>query len=122
MEAFGRAKKICENQNDELGIAHFNEKIALVCRSHGQFETAILSFEEALRYYEQNRIADRIAFVLSGLGELKHKMGQSREALDYLRRALQIYERLGAGKPAALVAAEINVIQATLEYDEKGGE
>ena len=75
-----------------------------------------------MRYYEQNRIADRIAFVLSGLGELKHKMGQSREALDYLRRALQIYERLGAGKPAALVAAEINVIQATLEHDEKGGE
>ena len=120
LEAFSRAKKICQNQNDELGLAHFNEKIALVYRSHGQFETAIHSFEQALTYYEQNRVADRIAFVLSGLGELKYKIGHAKEALDYLGRALHIYKRLGAGKPAELIAAEIAAIKATSEDEEKG--
>ena len=119
LQAFGRAKKICEKQNDELGLAHFNEKIALVYRSHDQFETAIQSFEEALTYYENHRVADRIAFVLSGLGELKHKMGQTREALDCLGRALQLYKRLGAGKPAELIEAQIAAIEAAWEEEDK---
>ena len=122
LEAFSRAKKICQNQNDELGLAHFNEKIALVYRSHGQCDTAIQSFEEALKYYEQNRVADRLAFVLTGLGELKYKMAQAKEALDYLGRAFHIYKRLGAGKPAQLIAAEIVAIEAAMEHGEKGGE
>lgn len=122
LEAFSRAKKICQNQNDELGLAHFNEKIAMVYRSHGQFETAIQSFEEALTYYEQHRVADRIAFVLSGLGELKHKMGQAKEGLDYLGRALHIYKRLGAGKPVELIEGQIAAIETALEDGEKGAD
>jgi tetratricopeptide (TPR) repeat protein len=118
LEAFSRAKEICQNQNDELGLAHFNEKLALVYRSHGQLETAIQSFEEASTYYERHRVADRLAFVLTGLGELKYKIGQPQEALDYLGRALKIYRNLGARGPAELVAAEINGIEASLK-DEK---
>ena len=120
LKVFSRAKKICQNQNDELGLAHFNEKIALVYRSHGQFETALESFEEALKYYEEKRVADRLAFVLTGMGELKYKMAQAKEALSYLSRAFHIYRRLGASKPAELVAAEIIAIEAALAEEEKG--
>jgi tetratricopeptide (TPR) repeat protein len=119
LEAFSRAKRICQNRNDELGLAHFNEKIALVHRSHGQIEIAIQSFEEALTYYERHRVADRIAFVLTGLGELKYKIGQLQEALDYLGRALHIYRRLGAGRQAELLAREIAALEATLAEKEK---
>ena len=83
---------------------------------------AIQSFEEALTYYEQHRVADRIAFVLSGLGELKHKMGQAKEGLDYLGRALHIYKRLGAGKPVELIEGQIAAIETALEDGEKGAD
>ena len=120
LKAFNRAKKICQNKNDELGLAHFNEQIALVYRGHSEFEPAIQSFEQALTYYERNRVADRIAFVLTGLGELQYKTGQPQEALDYLGRALHIYKRLGAGKLAELIAVEIAAIEATFEDEGKG--
>jgi tetratricopeptide (TPR) repeat protein len=122
LKAFNRAKKICQNKNDELGLAHFNEKIALVYRGHSEFEPAIQSFEQALTYYERNRVADRIAFVLTGLGELQYKIAQPRKALDYLGRALQIYKRLGAVKPAELLTAEIAAIEARLESEGKGAD
>jgi hypothetical protein len=54
------------------------------------------------------------------LGELQYKIGQPQEALDYLGRALHIYKRLGAGKEAELIAAEISAIEATLEDEGKG--
>jgi len=120
MEAFSRARLISQNHGDEVGAAHFSERMALVHRQQENFGLAIEFFQQALSYYEQNRVADRLAFVLSGLGELKHKMAQPKEALDYLGRALQIYKRLGAGKPAELVAAEIAGIKAALEHEEKG--
>ena len=121
MEAFARARDICHNHNDQLGTAHFNERMALVHRQQENIDLAIECFKHALSYYEAHRVADRLAFVLSGLGELQYKKGESKEALDYLGRALHIYRRLGAGKPAELVAAEIAAIKATLEDEEKEG-
>jgi len=120
MEAFARARLICQNHGDEVGTAHFSERMALVHRQQENFGLAIECFQQALSYYEKHRVADRLAFVLSGLGDLQYKIGQPKEALDYLSKALQIYKRLGAGKPAELVAAEIAGIEATLEHEEKG--
>jgi len=120
VEAFSRARDICQIHNDQLGTAHFNERMALVHRQEENIDLAIESFKQALSYYEAHRVADRLAFVLSGLGELKHKMAQPKEALDYLGRALQIYKRLGAAKPAELIAAEIAAIKATLKHEENG--
>jgi tetratricopeptide (TPR) repeat protein len=119
MEAFARARDICQTNEDQLGVAHFSERMALVHRHQENFELAVECFQEALKYYEQHRVADRLAFVLSGLGELRYKMGQPKEALDYLGRALDIYRRLGAGKPADLIAGEIAAVEATLEDEEK---
>jgi len=120
MEAFARARLICQNYGDEVGTAHFSERMALVHRQQDNFGLAIECFQQALSYYEQHRVADRLAFVLTGLGELQYKMGQPQEALDYLGRALHIYKRLGAGKLAELIAAEIAGIKATLEDEVKG--
>ena len=120
MKAFAKAREICQGHNDQLGTAHFSERMALVYNHQENYERAVECFQEALTYYEEHRVADRLAFVLSGLGDLQQKMGQSKEALTYLGRALQIYERLGAGRPAELVAAEIAAIEATLEDEEKG--
>jgi tetratricopeptide (TPR) repeat protein len=120
MKAFARAREICQGHNDQLGTAHFSERMALVYNHQENFERAVECFREALTYYEEHRVADRLAFVLSGLGDLEQKMGQSKEALAYLGRALQIYNRLGAGRPAELVAAEMAAIEATLEDGEKG--
>ena len=118
LETFNRAKDICQTHNDQLGTAHFNERMALVHRDQEDFEPAIERFEEALRYYEQHRIADRLAFVLTGLGELQYKVGQPRKALEWLSQALHIYQKLGAKKPAELVSREIAGIEAALK-DEK---
>jgi tetratricopeptide (TPR) repeat protein len=119
MEAFARARLICQNHGDEVGTAHFSERMALVHRQQENFGLAIECFQQALSYYEQHRVADRLAFVLTGLGELQYKIGQPQEALDYLSRALHIYKRLGAGKPVELLAAEIAAIQATLEHEKR---
>ena len=115
LEAFGKAKEICMSHNDQLGVAHFNEKMALVYRDQEEFELGIQKFEEAFGYYEQHRVADRLAFVLTGLGDLRYKVGEPRKALECLRQALNIYKRLGAQKPAELVAAEIAAIESNLE-------
>jgi TPR repeat protein len=120
LEAFSRARDICQNHSDRLGEAHFNEKIALVYRNQEELKLAIDKFEEALGYYEQHRVADRLAFVLTGLGELQYKVGQPKKALERLGRALNLYQKLGARKPAELVAAEIAAIEADLEEEKKG--
>lgn len=114
LEAFSRAKDICRTHNDQLGQAHFNERMALTYRDQEKAELAIESFEEAQRYYEQHRVADRLAFVLSGLGELQYTVGQPRKAMKCLSQALQIYQKLGARRPAELVARELVAIEAAL--------
>ncbi len=114
LEAFSRARDICQAHNDQLGAAHFNEKLALTYRNQEKFDLAIESFEQSLRYYENHHVADRLAFVLSGLGELHYKVGQPRGALKCLSRALQIYQKLGARRPAELVAREVAAIEAVL--------
>ena len=119
LEAFSRARDICQAHYDQLGEAHFNEKMALVYRDQDEFELAIESFQEALTYYEQHRVADRLAFVLSGLGELQYKVGQPQKALECLGQALNLYQKLGARTPAELVAAEITAIEAALEEEKK---
>ncbi len=93
--------------------------MALVYRDQDEFELAIESFQEALTYYEQRRVADRLAFVLSGLGELQYKVGQPSKGLKWLSQALRIYQKLGARTPAELVAAEIAAIEAALEDEKK---
>jgi uncharacterized protein HemY len=114
LEAFSKARDICLTHNDQLGEAHFNERLALTYRNQDRAELAIESFEEAQEYYEQHRVADRLAFVLSGLGELQYKVGQPRKAMKSLRQALQIYQKLGARGPAELVARELVAIEAAL--------
>jgi Tfp pilus assembly protein PilF len=120
LEAFSRARDICQAHQDQLGEAHFNERMALVYRDQDEFDLAIESFQEAFTYYEQHRVADRLAFVLSGLGELQYKVGQPKKALKCLSQALNLYQKLGARAPAELVAAEIAAIEAALEEEKKG--
>ena len=120
LEAFSRARDICQAHQDQLGEAHFNERMALVYRDQDEFELAIESFQKALAYYEQHRVADRLAFVVTGLGELQYKVGQPQKALECLRQALNLYQKLGARKPAELVAAEIAALEAALEDKKKG--
>ncbi len=119
LEAFSRARDICQAHQDQLGEAHFNERMAVVYRNQEEFELAIEKFEEALGYYEQHRVADRLAFVLTGLGELQYKVGKPQKGLKWLRQALRIYQKLGARTPAELVAAEIAAIEAALEDEKK---
>ncbi len=119
LEAFSRAKEICQTHNDQLGAAHFNERMALVYRHQEEFELAIERFEGALGYYEQHRVADRLAFVLTGLGELHYKVGQPKKAMECLGQALNLYQKLGARTPAELVTAEIAALEATLEDAKK---
>jgi tetratricopeptide (TPR) repeat protein len=119
LEAFSRARDVCQAHQDQLGEAHFNERMALVYRDQDEFELAIESFQEALTYYEQRRVADRLAFVLSGLGELQYKVGQPSKGLKCLSQALRIYRKLGARTPAELVAAEIAAIEAALGDEKK---
>ena len=119
MKAFARAREICQGHSDQLGTAYFSERMALVYNHQENFEQAIECFQEALTYYEQYRVADRLAFVLSGLGELQNKMGQPEEALEYLRRALHIYNKLGARGPAELVAETVAAIEAASQEEKK---
>lgn len=119
LEAFSRARDICQAHQDQLGEAHFNERMALVYRDQDEFELAIESFQEAFTYYEQHRVADRLAFVITGLGELQYKVGQPQKALEWLSQALNLYQKLGARTPAELVAAEIAAIEAALEDEKK---
>jgi tetratricopeptide (TPR) repeat protein len=114
LQSFSKARDICLSHDDQLGVAHFSERMALVHRQQENFDLAIESFQQALLYYERHRVADRIAFVLTGLGELSYNMGQYQKGLECLGRALQIYQKLGAKKPAELVAAEIALIEAAL--------
>ncbi|MGI9568424.1 MAG: tetratricopeptide repeat protein, partial [Desulfobulbia bacterium] len=113
------ARDICQAHQDQLGEAHFNERMALVYREQDEFELAIEGFQEAFTYYEQHRVADRLAFVLTGLGELQYKAGQPKKALERLSQALNLYQKLGARTPAELVAAEITAIEAALEEEKK---
>jgi tetratricopeptide (TPR) repeat protein len=122
LEAFSKARDICQAHQDQLGEAHFNERMALVYRDQDEFALALESFQEASTYYEQHRVADRLAFVLTGVGELRYKVGQPQKALECLSQALNLYQKLGARTPAELVAAEIAAIEAALEEEKKSTE
>ena len=119
LEAFSKARDICLSYDDQLGVAHFSERMALVHRRQENFDLATESFQQALLYYERHRVAERIAFVLTGLGELAYNRGQYEKGLESLGRALQIYQKLGAKTPAELVAAEMALIEAALADEEK---
>ena len=119
LNAFREARDICNTHNDQLGAAHFSERMALVYRNQEEFGLAIETFEEALAYYEKHRVTDRLAFVLTGLGELEYKVGQPEKALKFLSQALRIYRKIGAHRPAELVAAEVAAIEAALKDEKK---
>jgi tetratricopeptide (TPR) repeat protein len=122
LQAFQRGRDICRNHSDDLGAAHFTERMALVYRSQELLEQAMSSFQEAITYYEVHRVPDRLAFVLTGLGDLYNRMDKPQAALDYLARALDIYQKLGARKPAELLTAEIAAIEGALANQEQSSD
>jgi tetratricopeptide (TPR) repeat protein len=89
--------------------------MALAHRSLNEFEPAVACFQEALTFYQRHGVADRIAFAETGIGDLHHKMGRPRAALESLGRALAIYRRLGARQPVQLLEHEIAAIEESLE-------
>ncbi|MGE5311749.1 MAG: tetratricopeptide repeat protein, partial [Nitrospirota bacterium] len=119
LEAFRKGLDICRAHHDRLGIAHFSERLGLVHRSLNDFDAAMACFREALTFFERHRVADRVAFVLAGIGDLHYKTGRPRDALDYLGRALAIYRRLGARTPADLISAQITALDEMLGEEKK---
>ena len=118
LEAFRRGLEICRAHHDKLGAAHFSERLGLVHRSLDDLDAAMACFQEALTFFEEHRVADRLAFVLAGIGDLHQKRGRSVEALDYLGRALGMYRRLGARVQADLIAAQIAALDETSVEEE----
>jgi tetratricopeptide (TPR) repeat protein len=119
LEAFRKGLAICRAHHDQLGIAHFSERLGLVYRSLNDLDAAMACFQEALTFFEQNRVADRLAFLLAGIGDVRQKAGRSEEALDYLGRARGLYRRLGARPQADLIAAQITAIEEMLGEEKK---
>jgi tetratricopeptide (TPR) repeat protein len=71
---------------------------------------AIAVYHDALRLAREVRQPDDEAIALQGLGELYLRTGKLQDGADYLRKALEIYQRLGmpAAEQVATRLAEID--------------
>jgi tetratricopeptide (TPR) repeat protein len=81
-------------------------------RIHGDLSQARASHQQALDLARQHGIPLGEARALAGLGRCARAAGRTAEAEDRLRRALAIFQRIGAAE-AADVSAELDALPGT---------
>jgi signal transduction histidine kinase len=85
------ARKYARNLNYKQGIAEAASNMGMIYSQQGNYDRAIENYLEALKLYEEQRLPERIAFVLNVLGVAYSKRGNNRLSLESYEKARKIY-------------------------------
>jgi tetratricopeptide (TPR) repeat protein len=89
------ALKICEAENDEMGIANACHNLGASYRNSGDVVTALEYFHRALSILEKLGNKKRISGTLSNLAITYDTQGDSANSMNYYLRSLEIRREIG---------------------------
>jgi tetratricopeptide (TPR) repeat protein len=98
-ELIEQALRIASTLHDPQALARIFGSRAAIYNNQGKPLAALRYYVRALRTIEQGTIAH--AAILDGLGQSLHQLGRTSEAVEYLLRAIEIYEALPGGSASA---------------------
>ena len=85
--------RIAEKEKNKSWIACFQSCLGDIYRIEGNYDEALNRYEVALKYATEIKSEDRIVYIYTALGFYYHSQGNRLTALDYLFKALAIYEK-----------------------------
>ncbi|MBS1560979.1 MAG: tetratricopeptide repeat protein [Bacteroidetes bacterium] len=107
MNHFQRAFALCEQLDDQEGVARVLSNIGSVYVCTGDVTMAIEHYDRALALHERLGNRSGAAVVMGNLGKLSTDTGDYTAAVEYFRRALAIHEELGNRSGIAVVTTNL---------------
>ncbi len=95
LQAFQRALKLNEEQNDRAGQAQSLNSVASAYNELGQFVRAIESYERALKISKDSKDTLGESGILNNMGIVYRNLGQFDRAIKLYQEALKIQQKLG---------------------------
>jgi tetratricopeptide (TPR) repeat protein len=89
------AKRLYEQANDEIGLAHVNRHTAFLYFRIGDFETTQKFLERAKETFERNNLDVDWADVLNLYARLLRRQLQNETAIEYAKMGLRLAEATG---------------------------
>ena len=111
------ARDIFESLGQQYGLSRAYQYLGLIAASERNYRAAVESWEEALSRSRQ--VGDRAleGTLLMNVGLAHLRLGQRRQALNYLDESREFYEQIGEARRAA--EAEVNLAALLVDH---GGE
>ncbi|TWP50792.1 tetratricopeptide repeat protein [Lentzea tibetensis] len=106
------ARKIAEEANETSGLAYLDQAAADVDIRAGRWAQATLRLEAALAVHEEHACADGIGEVLRAQADLAIATGRTRDAVGYLRHALDVWRHVDDQVQIARVLARLHRVGA----------
>ncbi len=107
MHHFEQALTLCEELDDQEGVARVVSNIGSVYVCTGDVSMALEHYRRALALHEQLGNRSGAAVVMGNLGKLSTDTGDYPAAVEYFRRALSIHEELGNRSGIAVVTTNL---------------
>ncbi|MCL4267755.1 MAG: tetratricopeptide repeat protein [Anaerolineae bacterium] len=109
-------------QAEEVGlpdlIARAAGKQGIVYVHRGEYETAVIVYEEAIQLWRLLNNQAELSLSLGNLGNIYLRLGEYERALDYFERALTAVQSVGARQVAANMMLRLgNVYKRTGSYE-----
>jgi tetratricopeptide (TPR) repeat protein len=106
-EDIERALELADRIDDTLTIAHVTFQASLVAERDGQWLRARSLAERAKELYEQHGDRQNVGRLLNNLGGLNYLLGNSDDAISYLKRAFSVALEVGSDPDAAQAVSSL---------------
>ncbi len=109
------ALDICEEFEDEIGVAILSEKIVYVYKETREPEKALPYLYRALEVAEKYGDAHRAARMLTGIGDVYKHQGKTEAAIEAYELAAKIYRGLGSREQEELLRSAAEELKKGLK-------
>ena len=106
-EDIERALELADRIDDTLTVAHVTFQASLVAERDGQWLRARSLAERAKDLYEQHGDRQNVGRLLNNLGGLNYLLGNSDDAISYLKRAFSVALEVGSEPDAAQAVSSL---------------
>ncbi len=124
MPILKEAQELTDTMDDDQETQHQRARTlslqAIVMRNHGEYEAALFSAKDALRYYEQLGDIEQQAHLHNSIGNTLSNMGDNIESLHSFYRGLELHEAIGNIRGIQMSLGNIGTLFASLGDAERG--
>ncbi len=106
-EDIERALELAERLDDSLTVAHVTFQASIVAERNGQWLRARTLAERAKDLYEAHGDQQNLGRMLNNLGGLSYLLGNSGDAISYLKRAFSVALDVGSEPDAAQAVSSL---------------